>query len=90
MPTIPGLQSSHSASGQAACTQGAAGKLQGACFPLAVVCSSSLVLCQVVVLFHLYADLVQENSNKFSSNMQQLQDSVAKYVAAIDQQVRHA
>lgn len=30
---------------------------------------------------------VQDNSSKFISNMQQLQDSVAKYVAAIDQQV---
>lgn len=31
--------------------------------------------------------LMQDNSSKFISNMQQLQDSVAKYVAAIDQQV---
>lgn len=30
---------------------------------------------------------MQDNSSKFISNMQQLQDSVAKYVAAIDQQV---
>lgn len=30
---------------------------------------------------------LQGNSSKFISNMQQLQDSVAKYVAAIDQQV---
>jgi hypothetical protein len=30
---------------------------------------------------------VQDNSSRFVSNMQQLQDSVAKYVAAIDQQV---
>jgi len=31
--------------------------------------------------------MTQGNSSKFISNMQQLQDSVAKYVAAIDQQV---
>jgi hypothetical protein len=30
---------------------------------------------------------MQDNSSKFISNMQQLQDSVSKYVAAIDQQV---
>jgi hypothetical protein len=30
---------------------------------------------------------LQDNCGKFVSNMQQLQDSVAKYVAAIDQQV---
>jgi hypothetical protein len=31
--------------------------------------------------------VMQDNSSRFVSNMQQLQDSVAKYVAAIDQQV---
>lgn len=30
---------------------------------------------------------MQDNSSRFVSNMQQLQDSVTKYVAAIDQQV---
>jgi hypothetical protein len=33
---------------------------------------------------------LQDNCGKFVSNMQQLQDSVAKYVAAIDQQVSPA
>jgi hypothetical protein len=31
--------------------------------------------------------VVQDNSSRFISNMQQLQDSVSKYVSAIDQQV---
>jgi hypothetical protein len=37
--------------------------------------------CDLLLLF------LQDNCGKFVSNMQQLQDSVAKYVAAIDQQV---
>lgn len=32
---------------------------------------------------------MQDNSSRFVSNMQQLQDSVTKYVAAIDQQVTY-
>jgi hypothetical protein len=49
-------------------------------------CNKSLSHPSVPLLL-VPANYLQDNCGKFVSNMQQLQDSVAKYVAAIDQQV---
>lgn len=43
--------------------------------------------CFGILTCHLLLLHLQDNCGKFVSNMQQLQDSVSKYVAAIDQQV---
>jgi hypothetical protein len=81
-----GLQDPHPGCRQAAGLKVLAGELQQQPSVLHLGCWSSCPAARLSRHMSCCCTL-QDNSSRFVSNMQQLQDSVTKYVAAIDQQV---